>query len=404
MKENEHGLSELIAAVIPHLEGKGYTESYVEDIHRVYKHLRKYCDQNGISCFTALVGQQFLRDRYGVAFGTKTNRSEVRRAINMLSDYQQFGTVLRRTAAKLAFPAQFDTYISAHLENLQRRGLCESTIRNTKVSLSRLAEYWNACGIVSPSDITLGHLNEYIKISLCDYCKQRVAHELRVMRRIMKFFYVSGQHTEDLSVRIIKIHNATQAAHLPSAFTKEEIGRMLKAVDRSSPAGKRDYALLLLVSRLGLRADDVRHLRFENIDWDRSVISIVQRKTKEPLILPLPSEVGWALIDYLQHGRPATDAKEIFVRQVAPHIMQKSFNSIMLKYLRQAGIEIPKGKHHGLHSLRHSFATSLLERKTPIHTIQEVMGHLDSNTTKLYLSVDIDQLRGCALEVPYEEN
>lgn len=404
MEKKELDLAELIAAVIPHLEGKGYSERYVKDIHRVYKHLLEYCTQKSIFQFTATVGQKFLLERYGVALGIKTNRSEVRRAINMLSDYQQFGMVLRRTAAKLEFPEQFNGYVCAHLESLRRSGLSEATLRNTRISLSRMTEYWNACGIVNPADITLDNLNGYIKTALCNYCKQRVAHDLRMIRRMMKFFFDNGYHAEDLSEKIIKIHNPTQVTHLPSAFTKDEIGRILTAVDRSSPVGKRDYALLMLVSRLGLRADDVRHLQFENIDWDRNTISIVQRKTKEPLVLPLPPEVGWAIIDYLRYGRPATDAKEVFVRQVAPHIMQQSFNNIILKYLRQAKVPIPKGKHHGLHSLRHSLATALLEKETPIYTIQEVLGHLDSNTTKRYLSVDINQLRNCALEVPYEEN
>ncbi len=396
-------LTELIDAVIPYLDGKGYTERYVEDIRRVYRHLREYCGQNGISHFTAAVGQRFLRDRYGVALGVKTNRSEVRRAINMLCDYQQFGVILRRTAEKLAYPVNFARPILAHVAILRESGLSEGTVRNTELSLKRLTQYLDSQGVTSVSAITLDHLNGYTKTAMCHFCKQRVAHELRVTRRLMDFLYGNGYHRESLSGKIMKVHKATEVKHIPSAFKQEEVKRMLDSVDRQSPCGKRDYALLLFVAKLGMRADDVRRLRFEQIDWDKNTVSLTQGKTKEPNILTLPADAGWALIDYIQHGRPATEARVVFVRQVAPHVMQKSFNNIILKYLRMAKITIPKGKLHGMHSLRHSLATTLLEQNEPIHVIQGILGHLDVNTTKRYTAVDVDQLRSCALEVPHEE-
>jgi len=118
--------------------------------------------------------------------------------------------------------------------------------------------------------------------------------------------------------------------------------------------------------------------------------------------LYLLPDVGWAIIDYIQHGRPVSDAPEIFVRQVPPYAPMKNFNNILAQYLRMADIPIDRVRHHGLHTLRHSLATTLLEQGAPIHAIQEVLGHLDSNSTWRYVSVDIEQLKTCALEVPYD--
>jgi integrase len=179
---------------------------------------------------------------------------------------------------------------------------------------------------------------------------------------------------------------------------------MLACVERDGPVGKRDYTVLLLASRLGLRASDVRTLTFDNIDWENAVIKIVQTKTGEPLTLPLVPEVGWALIEYIQHSRPQTDAKELFVRLRPPHTPMSNFNAIVIKYLRRAEIPIEAHKHHGLHSLRHSLATRLLEESTPLHVIQEVLGHLNAESTSVYMGVDIGQLKQCALEVPNEIN
>lgn len=111
----------------------------------------------------------------------------------------------------------------------------------------------------------------------------------------------------------------THKYRLPTVFSPDEVECILAQVDRSNPLGKRNYAILLLVTRLGLRISDVRLLRFENIDWKNKRISIHQQKTGIPLELPLLEDVGWAIIDYLQHGRPETDCpciQEAIVRAV----------------------------------------------------------------------------------------
>ena len=103
---------------------------------------------------------------------------------------------------------------------------------------------------------------------------------------------------------------------------------------------------MLLATRLGLRSSDVSALSFDNIDWDNALIKIVQTKTGEPLTLPVTPEIGWAFIEYIQNSRPQTDAKELFVRLRTPHTPMSGFNSIVIKYLRRAGIQIEAHKQH----------------------------------------------------------
>jgi site-specific recombinase XerD len=269
-----------------------------------------------------------------------------------------------------------------------------------RITLHRLTWFLDSQGIFSPKDIALENLNGYIKTSVCDYCKQRVSHELRTMRRFMKYLYESGTVKVDLSEAVMKVRNATEPSHLPSAFSADEVERLLSVVDRNSPVGKRDYAILMVAAKLGLRVCDIRLLRFENIDWENNAVRLAQRKTGEPVSLFLLPDVGWAIIDYCKHGRPISDSPEIFVRQVAPHVPMKNFNEILAKYIRLANIPIERMRHHGMHTLRHSLATTMLKKGTPIETIQGVLGQIDPNSTRHYLSVDIEQLKGCALEVP----
>lgn len=160
--------------------------------------------------------------------------------------------------------------------------------------------------------------------------------------------------------------------------------------------------MMLIGARLGLRIGDITNLKFNDIDWDKNELSIIQRKTKEPLNLPLPNDVGWAIIDYLKNGRPITDCENIFVVHNAPY-KGKPFISTLghnfNKALKRAGIPREEGKRTGWHSLRHSLATNLLQNNVEVTTISDILGHSDPQVAKHYLRVETDGLRKCALEV-----
>ena len=143
---------------------------------------------------------------------------------------------------------------------------------------------------------------------------------------------------------------------------------LLAAVDRGSPKGKRDYAILLLACRLGLRVSDIVGLRLEHLHWREDRIEMAQAKTGAPLVLPLNEEVGEALIDYLQHGRPVTHHREVFLRlkaPVEPFSRYDNLHQILTFYRQRAGIALPAQARKGLHSLRHTVATPLARGGDP---------------------------------------
>ena len=119
--------------------------------------------------------------------------------------------------------------------------------------------------------------------------------------------------------------------------------------------------MLLLASSLGIRASDIRTLQFSNIDWDKKMICLEQYKTKRDIDLPLLLEVGEAIIDYIINGRPKSDLKTVFLTAIHPYrpIATSTFSTVVSNYICQTGIEY-KGRHHGVHCLRHSLATNML--------------------------------------------
>jgi len=157
----------------------------------------------------------------------------------------------------------------------------------------------------------------------------------------------------------------------------------------------------MLLSRYGLRASDICNLKFENILWNDSLIVLTQHKTKEKVELPLTSEVGVAIIDYIKYGRPQKDHPHVFLNGISPFnpISSALVNDIVSKTFRQAKVDT-KGRKHGPHSLRHSLASLLLKEKVVLPVITGILGHKSSEHTKDYLRVDVENLKHCALNVP----
>jgi integrase len=177
----------------------------------------------------------------------------------------------------------------------------------------------------------------------------------------------------------------------------------LGQIDRQSAIGKRDYAMVLLTARLGLRVGDLRRLELGWFDWRAKTLALTQHKTGVPLKLPLPGDVGWAVIDYVRHGRPETACRQVFVKHRYPFTAFGSSTSAGCRlsyYARRAGIVFAAGRSHGLHSLRGALAVAMLQADTPPPIVTAVLGHAAGTTTAAhYLRLDTEHLRRCALDV-----
>ena len=214
-------------------------------------------------------------------------------------------------------------------------------------------------GIERFNQLQLHQVNTYIE-SLAGYSAGTVGATVRILGKLFDYALAKGYHSVSYANALPCIRR-TKKHRLPTVFSPDDVERILAQADRSNPLGKRNYAILLLVTRLGLHISDARQLRFENLDWKNKRISILQQKTGKPLELPLLEDVGWAIIDYLRNGRPETDCPHIFVRHCAPFdVLGDSMHSLVSRLVAKAGIHVPADKPVGMHSFRHSLATSML--------------------------------------------
>lgn len=391
---------ELVEGVIPCIRAKQYSETYISGFQQIFNRMLSYCEEHEEQYFSTELAQQFLLDCYGVQPGTVERRcSRAHRAMDLLSDYQHFSTVMIRRRLNRVFPTALESAPEGYLKQMELRGRKKNTVLSHRKFLLRFTDFLDSIGIAGYGYLTPDTVNQFIKVILCNYSNSVAMEYYSILRRFLQYLALSGNTKEDLSLKLVPVKRSSTSARIPTTLTMEQIESILSSVDRESPQGKRDYAVLMIAIKLGIRTCDIRSLRPSNFDWDQHMVSFTQIKTGEPLSLPFPVDVGWAVIDYLKNGRPVSDAPEIFLRAVAPYESLQNFDNILIKHMRKAGIPLDSLKHHGLHSLRHSLATHMLDEGIPITSIQGVLGHVNAESTEKYIGVNVRQLRSCALEV-----
>jgi len=218
------------------------------------------------------------------------------------------------------------------------------------------------------------------------------------LRSFLRFLLHQGKIRTDLAVCVPTVARWSFSA-LPKFLPASTVETVLARNHRRSPIGRRDYAILLLLARLGLRACEVAGLNLEDIDWENARINI-RAKGGRWNQLPLPPDVGDALASYLRHGRPRCSCRRVFVRTRPPltgFTNPSAICAVVKHALRRAGVESAR---KGAHLFRHSLATSMIRQGASLDEIGELLRHRSPNTTTIYAKVDLPALRPLALPWP----
>lgn len=214
------------------------------------------------------------------------------------------------------------------------------------------------------------------------------------VRLFLHFLYEHGLTEMDLGLSLPELVATRKMFH--EGFSETELERLLDQPDRTTPIGKRNYAMMVLAAQSGLRACDVVRLEFSSIDWRVREIHLVQHKTGAPLSIPLEPESGNAIADYILNGRPNSAFPNIFLCHtgVIHPLDARSASSIVSKHMKQAGVP---ANRRAFHALRRTFGTRLLQNEVSFELIQQLLGHSNMDSMKPYLSVDEQGLKMCAL-------
>lgn len=400
--EKYRTLTELTAKVETYFKSHSYSKSRIKFYQNGWKLIEQFMLENHIEFFEPKISDTFVSKVQENRPFTELNRKEkdLIRCANVLSEYQVTGSIkFRSTMKPYLFEGEIGAIILSYLSYRKLHGMSDDSLNNNKLYLHRFLEFLISNQILSLVALDRKHILQFIN-ELGYYSKSTVHCMLSSLRGFLKYLFENGYLDCNLTYLVPK-NSYKKEARLPTTYTKDEVSRLIEAVDRSNPKGKRDVAMILLAARIGLRASDICALKFENIHWETNTIHLTQRKTKKKIDLPLLGEIGNAIIDYLKFARPVSDLPYIFLRVGQPYdkLEEPTLHSIVSFYLKRAGIKNIDKKKHGPHALRHSLAGILLEKKTPLPVISEVLGHTNTESTKTYLRIDLDSLRQCALEV-----
>lgn len=351
--------------------------------------------KKGIEVYTPDLGVEFLLPFMHEGKIGRYENSRIR-SIHMLDDQLTFGHI-RKRSVKLVHHA-LDGEIGAEMEvaltNLINLRRSKATVDKYRLDLSYFADYLRLMEVNAINDITEEHIVTFVS---SHSNKAGILTALRTFFRFLKEKVV----TDSRFLYVLDNYKTPVHERIPSFFTKDEILKIENTVSRSCGIGKRNYAIVLLASRLGLRASDIARLQFSNIDWDRDLIIIKIKKTGKTVELPLLADVGNAIVDYLRNGRPKSNLKYVFLSLCAPYTAatKELVCGAIDRIVRKSGVDL-QGRHHGPHALRHSLASALLEDGTTIPVISETLGHSNTETTMTYLRIDVKSLLKCALPVP----
>ena len=404
MKTCNDSFDDLIAKAVMYLKKSGRSKSSISKYQWTWQLVKTFMSSGQYKTIPEGVSE-YIKHKYGpkkICELRKYEKDCVRQAL-CLAQFSQTAEMPDQIEFIVRPPIDLGGSIGASMEEYiaykKSMRLCDKTLRSYQYYLSEFNKYLRSNNIDEIGRLSSLTLLHYVSTLLPGEAGAKHL-ALSIIRSYLEYLYAKGYTLKNLSI-VIPRDNYKSQAHLPSVYTKEEMLLILNVPDQSTCTGKRDYAILLTAIRLGMRAADIRYLTFGNMNWSGSTINFTQQKTGKSIELPLPKDVGEAIVNYLKSGRPASESNYIFVDHLYPYpgLSEKIIPRIASNAIRKSGIKVGERKH-GSHVLRHTLANFLLEQETTLPVISEILGHETMQTAMCYLRIDIWQLRKCALEVP----
>lgn len=398
-------VKELIQVAGDSLRKAGQTTEYVASLAHTWNAFLSYRMQNPGE-LTREYGNGFLNECYGIppdvvkVSSLRPIDRRRKRAVEILFRCKDHhAPFVSRTYWECQFDEPFSDAFASFLDIRKNGNYALATINRDIYSLNHFSEYLSQSKTKSVQDINGELVTGFMRWISKETGLPTVKRAASTLRLLLRFLYTEGYILNNLSAAVpkVRVHR-----DVPSTYTPTEIEDMLKGMSGYSTVAIRNYAMVLLAARLGLRASDICGLRLKDIDWRKNEIVFTSKKTGRYTVLPLTGDIGNAIIRYLKEARPEDDDPHLFLRFQRPYreLQPSVMHGMVTAALRNAGVVIPYGRRHGPHALRASLASSMLRHNVPLPVISETLSHASTDTTRVYLKVDFESLRRLALDVP----
>lgn len=399
-------LSELIKRTKDSIRPLEHNQSTVYQYQRAWKALAAYFLEHNQALFSRQLAEQYIlesKTKLDSGIIRKRRHALNRLTVQMLIEYFEYGCVSwkchRDPPAYLHQPA----YILLHTDYfncLKKEGKGDNTIQIYGLVSRQFLEYLEQRRVKDIAEVGVNEISSFVPFISKKYQPTSMRTVLSALRSFLRF--VESQNlTAFFLSRAIPSSSGRKTVVVPT-ITPEEEQKLLGSADRTTPAGKRNYAMFLLALRTGLRCVDIVNLKLGDVHWKSNTIEIIQAKTGVALILPLLTDVGNAIADYILNGRPESQLPYLFLHTHAPYWKLSGSSAcytVSRKMMEKAGIRQGKDDRKGFHCLRHSLVARLLSEEVPLPIISSILGHRNKDSTKVYLSTDLEHLRACALSL-----
>jgi integrase/recombinase XerD len=377
------------------MRGECYAQQTSEIQIRLVADFGRWLAKRGIPAqeITAELFQPYLRARRRRRLPTGNDVSALRRLLDLLT---RKGVVPAPVPPAATAADRLQSEFRMYLQ--QERALASTT---QDCYLKFVGEFLSerfGIGPVDLSGLRAADITGFVRRRAITIQSIRVQLMTTALRSFLRFARYRGDIDKDLAACVPAVAN-WKLSTIPRALPPCQVERVLTSIDRGTAMGRRDYAILLILARLGLRAGEIKTLTLEDLDWQEGLIT-VRGKAGRYSQLPLPADVGEAIADYLQHGRPTVSSRCVFLRMRAPaggFKGQCGIGSIVQHALARAGVDAPR---KGAHQFRHGLASQMLRQGASLFEIGELLRHRSPQTTAIYAKVDLASLATLALPWP----
>lgn len=394
MQEQNYSFEELKVELLKRLEARGCTPITITGYRYQCNSIFAWLKENGYGSYSKEGGTVFLQGYYS-KHGGNQYYSALKTVVYRLNDILDgiWHDVHSDKGKQFSLSVEWIEIVDKYCRLADETGHAPGTIKNKRYAISWFLAELSKLQCCSPGQLS--------PVSITSACVKVTDHnlwgEIRVfLRYLLEFEIVESDYST-----IVPHYSKPYA--MPSIYSVEEIKRIEEAVDTSTVLGKRDYAMILLASRMGMRSGDIVKLRIGDVKG-RAGLNIIQEKTGNILHLPLIREVESAIENYLS-VRPSSSVEQIFINVYAPYhaVTTSALRRALKHYITLAGID-PGNRKCGPHALRSSLASSMVNDDIPYETVRKVLGHSSNNAIKHYARIDVEKLRRYSLTPPAPTN
>ncbi|ETR72738.1 MAG: Integrase/recombinase [Candidatus Magnetoglobus multicellularis str. Araruama] len=389
--------------VLDFLQNIPLSDATVRYYRCCYNNILSFCEKKGINKFSTADAEEFYQfqdNRFQSGKVSKVYILIMRRAAFLLAEYCASGDISweRKNYNQPKLCPLF-ARVRHDFEQICANTLSQGSTVLLSQAVKRFLLFLETNGHQNFSLLSYSDIQYYI-------LQEAPAHKGNMVNLtwpLKKFLaFLKERQYVEINADILLSNPIPSRKKVLPCFSSQEVDAIFSAVDRSTPLGLRDYAFMKLALSMGLRACDIVNLQFNDIDWHRSEINIVQQKTGNSLVLPLLPDVGNALAAYILNGRPKTDNSFVFIRMRKPYHNLKRHAigaNIMKRYMECADVQHSAGDGRTFHAFRRTAGTRLVEAEIPLPTVSQILGHRNLDSTKCYIALHDEGLRVCCMDL-----